>query len=208
MIEQLLILDFEANCADMQLSNRDQLEIIEFPILVFDIKTNSIIDKFHTYVRPTNYPMLSEFCKRIARVDQTVINNAPILEYVLWLAEKFIAKYPNSAFITDGNWDLRVQLMNQLRRDNIELSERFTTRIKNQKNLKVEFVNKYGNTPMQKFVPSEPLVLKERNSKYFNIKEMLYRFEMKFIGNSQSGLDNTINISRIIQCMIIDGHTF
>lgn len=43
---------------------------VEFPIVVVDGKTGQVIDEFHRYVRPTETPKLSKFCKQLTGITQ------------------------------------------------------------------------------------------------------------------------------------------
>ena len=45
----LLILDFEANCSN---NNTRDHEICEFPVVLLDIETKTIVDEFRTFVKP------------------------------------------------------------------------------------------------------------------------------------------------------------
>ena len=45
----LLILDFEANCSN---NNMRDHEICEFPVVLLDIETKTIVDEFRTFVKP------------------------------------------------------------------------------------------------------------------------------------------------------------
>lgn len=192
-ITHLLIVDFEATCTDTKFSNRDQMEIIEFPIIVLDIKHNMIVDEFHMFVKPTINPILTDFCKDLTGIAQEVVDNAKMLECVIRYAEVFISKYPNAAFVTDGDWDLRDQLPKQLNNERITISDNFANKIKNYKNLKREYVRCY--------IPKHL-----RTGKYLTMKEMMRKFCMKFEGHLHSGIDDARNITRIVQQMIKDGH--
>lgn len=192
MLQHLLILDFETNCIGERSSA--PTEIVEVPITVLDVNKNQIVDMFHSYVRPTTNPILTDYCKKVTHLSQKTINEAPIFEYVVFLIEKLIRKYPNSVFITDGNWDLKYQLSNQIKNNNVNISESLEDKIKNFKNLKHEYVCKYAP---QLFA-----------GKLLSLKEMMRRISMHFTGNLHSGLDNVRNITCIVQRMITDGHKF
>lgn len=59
----LYVLDFEATCWATHDSNRRPPEIIEFSVVLYDVKQNRIVSEFQQYVMPTEVPILSEFCK-------------------------------------------------------------------------------------------------------------------------------------------------
>jgi ERI1 exoribonuclease 2 len=60
--DYLLVLDFEATCWNNLDSKKKQSEIIEFPVVLYDVKNNEIVAEFQQYVIPTEHPKLSDFC--------------------------------------------------------------------------------------------------------------------------------------------------
>jgi ERI1 exoribonuclease 3 len=65
-LKHLLILDFEATCGDTIYNQ----EIIEFPILLYNIKDNKVLATFHEYIRPVTNPTLTEFCTTLTGITQ------------------------------------------------------------------------------------------------------------------------------------------
>jgi inhibitor of KinA sporulation pathway (predicted exonuclease) len=51
----LCVLDFEATCCDKDEFPRNQMEIIEFPSVLYKIENHkaTLISQFHKYVKPT-----------------------------------------------------------------------------------------------------------------------------------------------------------
>lgn len=96
MIEQyyeyIAVIDFEATCHANQ-GNNFPHEIIEFPIVLIDVKQQMIViknycyflrkknprffsfkvDKFQSYCRPTRNPILSNFCRELTGIEQVCI---------------------------------------------------------------------------------------------------------------------------------------
>ena len=67
-IDYILVYDFEATCC----ADRKEIpynEIIEFPVVIVDVKTNFIKSIFHTYVRPADYPQLTKFCTELTGIQ-------------------------------------------------------------------------------------------------------------------------------------------
>jgi len=56
------------------------LEIIEFPICLLEAETNSIIDIYHSYVRPTIKSTLNEICINITGITQDIVDNSATLQ--------------------------------------------------------------------------------------------------------------------------------
>lgn len=77
----LLVLDFEATCSN--LARIEKQEIIEFPILVYDLAINAVTATFHKYVKPVVNPTLTEFCTELTGITQVRFdcNYALELEY-------------------------------------------------------------------------------------------------------------------------------
>ncbi|CAF3998651.1 unnamed protein product, partial [Rotaria sp. Silwood1] len=73
MIEQpfeyIAVLDFEATCEENQ-GKTYRNETIEFPIVLTDVKQQTIIGKFHSYCRPVIKPILSKFCTQLTSIKK------------------------------------------------------------------------------------------------------------------------------------------
>lgn len=187
-LKHLLILDFEANATDKNEFPREEMEIIEFPILVFDIKNKIVIDTFHMYVKPKIHPILTDFCKNLTKIEQSTVEAANDFETVLNEAEKFISKYEhNSIFLTCGDWDLKIALFNQLSLINFQASDKFKKWI----NIKKEYKTFYK-------LKKQPV----------GMHTMLEDLNLELKGTHHSGIDDCKNIAQIIVRMINDGHKF
>lgn len=203
-----LITDFEATCLeDNQFIDQ---EIIEFPIHIMRKDQPSINKKesFHSYVRPTINPKLSDFCKNLTGITQEQVDKGVTFENVLksvhqWLFEKGwvkskdleeyqgpmndISSWPMKEnlpflFVTDGPWDFRNFLQTECRLKNIPVPHYFKYWL-NLRNAFKEFYGVYGNIPV-----------------------MLNTLGLTLEGNLHSGFDDAYNISRILERMIEDGY--
>jgi len=58
--------DFECTCDDKY--GITLAEIIEFPMVVIDVKLAKIVNIFRSYVRPTIHPFISKFCTEMTGV--------------------------------------------------------------------------------------------------------------------------------------------
>lgn len=117
----LCILDFEATCWDNS-ANREQIEIIEFPSVLYKIneldKTITFISEFGKYVKPTINPKLSKFCIGLTGIKQQIVDLADTIEIVYlkhfdWL-EQHVPLGCNFIIGTCGNWDLAIQLPREI----------------------------------------------------------------------------------------------
>ena len=68
-LRYLLVLDFEATCGESGFP-RGQMEVIEFPTLVYDLQEKKEVGKFHEYVKPVILPQLTEFCTTLTGITQ------------------------------------------------------------------------------------------------------------------------------------------
>ncbi|KAL4474872.1 hypothetical protein ABPG74_001568 [Tetrahymena malaccensis] len=84
-LDMLFVIDFECN--------QPGYEIIEFPVLVIDLKKERIIDTFHTYVKPTTFPKINPYISKITGIQQKDVANAPSFVQVIQKVEVFLQKY-------------------------------------------------------------------------------------------------------------------
>ena len=79
-------IDFEATCEEKNPSGYPH-EIIEFPAVLVSSREKTIVDVFHSFVRPTINPKLSEFCHNLTGISQATVDDADTFEVV---HERFI----------------------------------------------------------------------------------------------------------------------
>ena len=96
MYQYLAILDFEATCE----KDTTDHEIIEFPTVIIDLKTNTIIDRFEQFVKPKERVLLSDFCKNLTSITQEQVDSGIPLSDALTRHASFMSKYPNNIFAT------------------------------------------------------------------------------------------------------------
>ncbi|UUT14763.1 exonuclease domain-containing protein [Pseudomonas zeae] len=90
----------------------DQMETIEIILVVIDLETLEIVDEFQRFVRPQINPILIDFCKALTSIEQSDVDGASTYAEVGQELGAFIARYPNAAWASWGNYDAR-----QLERD-------------------------------------------------------------------------------------------
>jgi inhibitor of KinA sporulation pathway (predicted exonuclease) len=191
------VLDFEAVChqANPNLkypAPNDIWEIIEFPICLLESESNTIIDTYHSYVRPTIKTKLNEKCINITGITQDIVDKSPTFDIVWKDVQRFLAKHSLISFennnsnlrsftwITCGNWDLRTMLPLQLKQNGFN---------------RPKFINNFIN-------------LKDLYNEYYptarikGMKDMLQKSNLKLEGRHHSGIDDTKNIARIAQWLI------
>jgi len=129
----LIVIDFEATCWKKGDGKWRQPEIIEFPAVLIDLKTQKTISEFHQHILPTESPKLSEFCINFTGITQEKINDSLTLQPALtlfdeWLSEsiqKYSLVFPkpttksslaNTAFVTWTDWDFGTCLTKECNR--------------------------------------------------------------------------------------------
>lgn len=184
--DYLLVIDFECQCV-----KGEQLkvqEIVEFPVVVVDVKEMKILDEvFHYYIRPTVYPNLFDFFKELTGITQDQVNNGILLEealekFVVWLEELGLVKneerLKNFMVVTDGNSDINKFLKNEAAYKNIKLPKYLCEWF----DLREEF---YYFTGIKG-----------------GIKKQLRYFQIDFEGSKHSGIDDSKNIAKIVvECL-------
>jgi inhibitor of KinA sporulation pathway (predicted exonuclease) len=186
----LCVLDFEATCWENS-ENKEQMEIIEFPSILYKITNNKheYIGEFAQYVKPTINPKLTKFCTDLTGIQQETVDKANTIdnvykEHIKWLNET-IPSGSNLIFATCGNWDLKTQLPREIRNKKLKKNNYYSTYI----NVKAEFEYFYKR-------------------KANGMEGMLNFLKLKLEGRHHSGIDDARNISKIILKLIDDGHNY
>jgi len=191
----LVIMDFEATCDYSPQPCVDSLsaEIIEFPWVVFDTSTLSIVDQHQTYIKPWNVNGITPYCKALTGISQDVVQDGSSLADAISKFNDYVtSKLASDSFmiLTHGVWDLQVQLQSEAKRKKITLDKWFSKFI----DLKEEF---------RKFVPMFPFKMREPS-----LQDMLTALRLNFVGRPHSGLDDSLTIAAVVRTMIVRGHEF
>ncbi|WP_428552067.1 exonuclease domain-containing protein [Pseudomonas edaphica] len=112
--------DLEATCDEVGESESPrqlavvsaQMETIEVGLVVVDMETLEIVDEFQRFVRPQINPILTDFCKQLTSIEQVDVDGAETYVEVGHELAAFVARYPNAAWASWGDYDAR-----QLERD-------------------------------------------------------------------------------------------
>ncbi|KAK6134549.1 hypothetical protein DH2020_031719 [Rehmannia glutinosa] len=180
-----------------------KVEILEFPVLLFDAKTMDVVDMFHRFVRPTK---MSE--KRINEyiegkyggfgVDRVWHDTAIKFEEVIEHFESWLRKERDghiklwreegdghlngAAFVTCGNWDLKTKIPQQCEVSGMKLPPYFMEWI----NLKDIYLNFY-------------------NRRAPGMLSMMRELGIPPLGSHHLGIDDSKNIARVLRCLLSDG---
>ncbi|CAK8999098.1 3'-5' exoribonuclease 1 (3'-5' exonuclease ERI1) (Eri-1 homolog) (Histone mRNA 3'-end-specific exoribonuclease) (Histone mRNA 3'-exonuclease 1) (Protein 3'hExo) (HEXO) [Durusdinium trenchii] len=120
------IVDFECTCVRHTTERKFKHEIIEFPVVFLNAKTLEVDLEFHRYVRPTEKPELTDFCRELTGIQQAWVDEADTIDVVLrdfygFLEEHSLFHRPSEgkrcfSFCTDGPMDIQGFLKRETRR--------------------------------------------------------------------------------------------
>lgn len=185
----ICVLDFEATCCNKNEFPRNQMEIIEFPSILYKISNHKVefISQFHKYVKPTIHPILTNFCTELTGITQNMVDEVETIEkiydeHIKWLNDN-LPKDAKLIFATCGHWDLKTMLPNEIYNKKLKLNNFYKKYI----NVKDEYQYFY-------------------KQKAYSMKNMLDYLKITLDGRLHSGIDDTKNISKILLKMIDNGH--
>ncbi|CAH7677658.1 ribonuclease H-like domain-containing protein [Phakopsora pachyrhizi] len=218
-----LCLDFESTCIDSNdpgLENPERLtdsqirwsypnEIIEWPVLLLQWRLNHQngawelfeVDRFHRFVRPTWRVKVSEFCNTLTGITQEQVDQAMRLPEVIDdFDKKFVKKHQlftnqnRTVWVTDGPWDFRDHFLKSIFLSRIRLSN----------------LPRYLSSPIpvidtryliKIFVP-KICRFDISHISFDSLNSLIESFGLSFVGQNHCGLDDTINISRLLNRMV------
>lgn len=187
-----LVMDFEATCEERNSPDFPH-EIIEFPGVLVDGRTGQQVDSWRQYVRPTLQPNLSEFCTTLTGISQETVDKADtfptVLEnFTVWLEEKGLGSKNTFALVTDGPFDVGRFLRLACEQTQLEMP----SWARHWVNVRKGFANFYRTSSTG-------------NIRLPGLATMLERLDLDFEGIPHSGLDDAVNIARVVSRMVADG---
>lgn len=103
-----ILVDFEATCNDKDLLPvipRAKSEIIEIGVSIVNLKTNTQVGSWSTFVQPVIYDHLTPFCTHLTTIKQSDVDNAPVFVTALHDFELFIrSKVGGNAKVVWLSW--------------------------------------------------------------------------------------------------------
>ncbi|KAL7129504.1 hypothetical protein ABFS83_13G071000 [Erythranthe nasuta] len=180
-----------------------KVEILEFPVLLFDAKTLDVVDLFHRFVRPTKMSekRINEYIEGkyggfgVDRVwhDTAIPFDEVIEQFESWLRKKRDGNINlwreegdghlnQAAFVTCGNWDVKTKVPQQCEVSGMKLPPYFMEWI----NLKDIYLNFY-------------------NRRAPGMLSMMRELGIRPLGSHHLGIDDSKNIARVLRRLITDG---
>jgi 3'-5' exoribonuclease 1 len=187
--DYILVLDFEATCEEHPPPNY-LYEIIEFPVVVVDVRLQRVVAEFHRFVRPRHKVELSYFCQELTGMRQADVDAAAPLEEVVLQFERWFAHtvppHARCVFATDGPTDMREFMYHHsVSRQGIRFPPLFYQYIDVKQTFACFFQCAQGK-----------------------IKAMLEVLHIPFEGRLHSGLDDARNIASIVIGLLQYGCSF
>jgi len=181
-MNNLICLDLEASCNDSPKLHPDLMEIIEIGACLVD-KNGKVLDQFQTFVKPSSSALLTPFCTQLTTITQADVDGAPGFVQAVEAFEEWIAKCVTQFGPVDfwGSWGAfdRNQFERNARLVNVPPPD-FLSQIEH-RNLK----NLYGNA----------VGMKDRGP---GLGKALNYEGIKFSGTKHRGIDDALNISRLV----------
>ncbi|KAK4285916.1 hypothetical protein QN277_002542 [Acacia crassicarpa] len=172
-----------------------RVEILEFPVLMISAKTSEVEEIFHRFARPSKMSeqRINEYIEGkygkfgVDRVwhDTAIPFKEVIQQFEAWLTQHHLwmgGKLNRAAFVTCGNWDLKTKVPQQCEVSKMKLPPYFREWI----NIKDVYLNFY-------------------NRRATGMVTMMRELQIPLWGSHHLGIDDTKNITRVLQRMLVDG---
>lgn len=200
-LRYLVVIDFEATCDEPGSGTDMTPEIIEFPTVLVDLTTRSITDKFTTFIRPV-HGHITPFCERLTGIRPSDVEAASSFEETLpkltdWLIRHTQAFTPsllesgrssleglhgakyrigNWCLVSDGTTDFESFLVRQVELSGVE----------------------YPAWTLGPYLDSRALFGTFTKLGRLTLLQQLRHLGMQFEGRQHRGLDDAVNIARVV----------
>ena len=190
--DYIVVFDFECTCDNKEGVKFNVQEIIEFPAVIIDVKNKKMVKAFQTYVKPTEHPMLSEFCTELTGITQEQVDAGVSIETAVAMFHNFLESNNllNSEFtlMSCGDFDGKA-----LKREAEYKNFFVPSYLKEWINIKKAFpLHLYKEEVKQEKVKNiralKPVVR--------GMTEMLEVQELELLGRHHSWIDDSFNIAR------------
>ena len=182
-------------------------EIIEFPIVVVDVKRREIKTTFQTYVKPTIDPQLTEFCTELTGITQEQVDQGVTIQDAMRQVHMFLGKAglfsSEFIFMSCGDFDGN-HLLKEAKEKEFFVPNYFKRWI----NIKKAF-------PIHKFDASkQPYDFTNMNTIHRckptvrGMPQMLSQCGLELEGRHHSGIDDAKNLARVAINLMEDGYQF
>lgn len=121
----------------LKFSTTKKKTFLEFPAVLLNTTTGQIESEFHRFVRPTRFPILSEYCKNLTGISQSLVDRQDTFptvfgQFLEWLATvtaskglKFAKRNDsvgkNVTFCSWSSWDFKEFLNRDCRNHKLKM---------------------------------------------------------------------------------------
>ena len=178
----LLVMDFEATCDEPKPIHPP--ELIELPVIAVDTESHQIVNEFHSFIKPTIHPQLTNYCVELTGITQKDVAGAPTFAEGLILLQKWIDSngYQDGLCMTCGDWDIDTLLRQQCLTMQVQMpawAARWC-------NLKVAFKDFF----------------RQISSDHLGIANMLEYCGLERVGQRNCGIDDARSLAQIVAHML------
>lgn len=188
--DYICVYDFECQCDKN--SSLPFNEIIEFPVVVVDVKNQKIAHEFHTYVKPVIVPKLTDFCTELTGIKQDEVDKGILIQDAMKQLHKFLDD--NGIFKTEfvfascGDFD-----GNQMKRESAQKQFEVPSYLKRWINLKKVFSTGEADPAF-----SSAKTITKAKAVIGGMTEMLDKMGLEPEGRHHSGKDDARNLARVV----------
>jgi inhibitor of KinA sporulation pathway (predicted exonuclease)/RNA:NAD 2'-phosphotransferase (TPT1/KptA family) len=203
-LDYIIVFDFECTCDDDKNNKFDVQEIIEFPAVIVNAKTMQMVKAFQTYVKPSKYPNLTDFCTELTGITQEQVDNGVSIETALAMFHKFLENNNvlGSEFVVLSCGDFDAGALKK----EAEFKDIFVpSYMKEWINIKKVFPLHLYDTSKEEIVD---LKIKQQKSVVTGMLDMLKHCDLELLGRHHSGIDDSFNIARWVAKCLEDGFEF
>ena len=188
--DYICVYDFECQCDKN--NNLPFNEIIEFPVVIVDVKNQKIAHEFHTYVKPVIVPKLTEFCTELTGIKQDQVDKGILIQDAMkqlhaFLESKGLFK-TEFVFASCGDFD-----GNQMKRESNHKQFKVPAYLRRWINLKKVFSTGEANPAF-----ASPKTITKTKSVSGGMTDMLDKLGLKLEGRHHSGIDDARNLARVV----------
>jgi len=198
--DYFVVIDFEATCEERNPADYPH-EIVEFPAVLVSTEKMEIVDVFHSFVRPVLNPRLSEFCRSLTGVEQTVVDAADTFptvhqRFLHWMDSHALGTKHSFTLVTDGPFDMGRFLYLQVKHVGMPYPMHYAAHWANIRKCFANFYKRGGEC----YTP----IYGSSAVKLPGLQQMLGVLGLTFEGSPHSGVDDAKNIARILIKLLED----
>eukprot|EP00659_Diplonema_papillatum_P018620 gene18620-28712_t len=183
------VVAFHATCAAAKQDAEHPPEIIDLPVAVVDAQRRTVVDSFHSFVRPVVNRTLTDLCTTATGVTQDQVDAAPVLDDALgslheWMEEKgYLGR--KFVFVADGPRAFRDVFWKHAVGGQAAVSR------------PCEFFNEWVNL--------RQLFSSVHGGEYVGLAQMLETLGLRYEGDARTGENNALSMAKVLIHLIDSG---